>query len=628
MRRCLDKRPESRFQSASDLSFALEVLSGTPSSSPDWRATVAPQTTRLRGLVGAAAIAITAAVGTMVGTRFSSAPTEAMRATFIDISHPSGPEILATRPPVLSDDGRHLAFLVVEKEGTRLWIGSLDRPGFSPVPGTEGIRSPPFWSPDDRHLGFIGGGQELKTVDLITGAVETLSAVPNAAVSDARGAWNAKGDIIVTLRGVFQLRSSGGAPKPLVMPDLRRGDYYLGGPQFLPDGEHYVFSSSARETGEVYVGKLGSDERKPILRADSTAVYAAPGYLLFTRAGTLFAQPFDAHRLTLSGGPERIADGLTMNRTFGASTVGVSQAATLFFTTGYATRSQFTWFDRAGRESGRLGDPLEAVAFDVSGDGGTAVTMLGLPGDLWQIDTRRSGMSRLTDGADDADPRLSADGKSVLFAGTYGGRRGLHVVNLQGAARTRVYEPPGAEEPQKDPLARLILHDWSRDGRFALCDVTGRLREISAVALSDGKLQVAVRTSGGADQARFAPDGRWIAYNDIESGRFQVFVVPFPPTGERWQISTSGGVQPEWRGDGRELFYLDPAGTLMAVDIRSLPSFEAGPPRRLFQTPLRRSNAIEEYRVTVDGQRFLLRVPVGGPTRTTLVLNWPALLRK
>jgi dipeptidyl aminopeptidase/acylaminoacyl peptidase len=214
----------------------------------------------------------------------------------------------------------------------------------------------------------------------------------------------------------------------------------------------------------------------------------------------------------------------------------------------------------------------------------------------------------------------------VLFAGTYGGRRGLDRVNLQGGARRRLYEPPGDSPP--DPLARLILHDWSRDGRFALCDVTGRHREISVVTLSDGRSQVVVRTSTHTDQARFSPDGKWIAYNATESGREEVFVVPFPPTGERWQISTFGGVQPEWRGDGRELFYLDPSGTLMAVDIRATSSLEAASPRPLFETRLQLSSEIEEYRVTADGQRFLLRVPVGGATRTTLIQNWPALLNQ
>ena len=647
--RCLDKRPEARFQSASDLAFALESTSDASSSGVDTRATLAPQTTRRRWLVGAATLGGTAAVAATVGSRFTAAPVEARRATFIDIALPSGPDILSTSHPALSNDGRRFAYAVGERRttighgelgsigagqgGSHLEIGSLDAQGFSRVPGTEGAFSP-FWSPDDQYVGFFtrdkyGARIRLKTVNLTTDAVEALPQLPDASgLGGPEGAWNSSGDLLVTLQGVLHLRSSGGAPEPLVMPNLTRGESFLGNPQFLPDGQHYLFTVFGRDADakEVCVGTLGSDTRMPILKADSAGWYAAPGCLLFARARTLFAQQFDGNRLTLSGRPVRIAGGLLAS-VFG-SALRVSQSGTLFFTTGEPGRSQFTWFDRTGRELGRVGKPIGAFAFDLAMDGATAVMMVGLPGELWQMDATRGTMSRLTAGVDDADPRLSADGRSVLFAGTYSGRRELDRVSLQGGARTRIYEVTEGSDPKQSPFTRFLLHDWSRDGRLALCDVTGFHHEISAVALSTGRRQLAITTSGYADQASFSPDGRWIAYNDFESGRFEIFVVPFPATGERWQVSTSGGVQPEWRGDGRELFYLDPSGTLIAVDVRATASFEVGPRRPLFRTGLVGNSDTEEYRVTNDGQRFLLQVPIEGATRTTLVLNWPALLKR
>ena len=520
VRRCLDKRPDGRFQSASDLSFALEVLGNTSSDSSPSRAAAAPRATHLRWLLGAATIVIAAVLGATAARRFALPSTEMARATFIDIS--------GTPIPVPSEDGRQLAFIIDDQEGSRIWVGSLDRPGLNPIPGTEGISGGPYWSPDSHHLGFTVG-QQLKTVDLTNGAVESVAAVPNAAIGPQFGAMNDHGDIIFDHRGIFQLRSSGGAPIPLVMPDLHQGDFFLGFPQFLPDGQHYLFSVARRggNPGEAQVGKLGSQERKTILQTDSAATYAS-GYLLFTRGGALFAQVFDPNRFELSGHPKLLLGGLTTSRSFFRGSAVVASRTTLYFTTEVPTRSQLTWFDRVGHASARLEDPLEAIAFDVSGDGATAVIMLGIPGDLWKIDTQRGGMSRLTNGADDADPRLSADGMSVLFGGTYNGRRGLDIVRLEGASRRRVYEPSGAEDPLKDPLARLMLHDWSRDGRFALCDLTGRHREISAVTLSDAHVEVALRSVVSADQARFSPDGKWIAYNEVESGREQVFVVPFP----------------------------------------------------------------------------------------------------
>jgi Tol biopolymer transport system component len=623
--RCLDKRPEARFQSASDLAFALEAPSGTSPSGFDARAAVAPRTALRRRLVATAGLAAAAALGAMVDAHFASARIEAKHATFLDIALPSGPEIHETSLPVLSDDGRHMALWVAEKSGSRLWVGSLDQPGFHPVRGTEGISGSPFWSPDGRELGFVAADSEqLKTVNLATGAVENLSVMPGSA-EGLEGAWGSTDDIILTGRGVFVHRPPNGKLRPIVVPDPTRGDSRFARPQFLPDGQHYLFTVvGGSDVGNVRVGTLGSSGQQTILQSETPAAFAVPGYLLFSHAGTLFAQRFDAKHLTVTGAPQRLVTVLATNHFF-----GVSQGGNLFYTNGDPGGAQFTWFDRAGRELSRVTNPIGAGPFDVSMDGATAVTMLWSPANLWLIDTRRGAMSRLTDGVDDADPRLSADGKSVLFGGTSNGRRGLDRVTLQGGARTRLYEPPEERRASRDPLERFILHDWSRDGRFALCDVAGSRREISAVRLSDGQRDVVIGTSGLADQARFSPDGKWIAYNDRESGRFEVFVVPFPPTGERWQISTAGGVQPEWRGDGHELFYLDATGVLMAADIRTVPSFEPGPPHPLFRTPLDGNNSeIDEYRVTADGQRFLLRVPVGGTMRTTLVLNWPALLKQ
>ncbi|HEY1303589.1 MAG TPA: protein kinase [Vicinamibacterales bacterium] len=626
VRRCLEKRPDSRFQSASDLSFALEMLSRTSSNGLVPERSSTPRTPLVRWLLGAAMIVVAAAAGALVERRFSSPPLETTHATYVDLLGPSGPDVFNWCCAVLSDDGHRVAYRVFERGTQRLWIGSLDQPSFTPIAGTDGISGWPFWSPDGQHLGFVVDAQ-LKTVDLITGSVANVSLVPVPTIGGISGAWNGKGDLILTSRGLFQCRSSGGPLKPLVMPDVQHHEYNLANPHFLPDEEHYLFSVARRgdEPGAIYVGKLGSDERKLIGHTDSPASYTAPGYVLFTREGTLFAQRLDPSRLELSDQPERLVDGLaTSRRVFGETAVVASPTALYFRTV--PDQGQYTWFDRGGRELARVGDPLPSYSFDVSADGANVVTMLGLPGYLWQIDARHGDMTRLTDGADDADPRFNADATSVLFGGTYDERRGVDLVEVHGNTRRRVYEPPRGAE--KDPRDRLILHDWSRDGLTALVDLTGRHREISAVTLSNGQTRVVLRSSGSPDQARFSPDGKWVVYNDRENGRFEIFVVPFPPTGERWQLSPSGGVQPEWRADGHELFYLDSTGALTAVEVRSQPRFSAGPPRLLFHTSLLGESQADEYRAAADGQRFLLRVPVGGPLRTTLVLNWPALLNK
>ena len=338
--------------------------------------------------------------------------------------------------------------------------------------GSSGFRArtvqlTPFWSLDDQHVGFFvspafGGGGRIKRVNLATDAVETISDLPGVTgnIDIPSGAWNSSGDLIVTLQGIFHRPVSGGSLEPLVIPDLARGEAFLSFPQFLPDGQHYLFTAFGRDGDdkEAYVGTLGSKTRKSILRAQSAAWYVAPGYLLFARAGTLFAQRFDASRFTLSGRAVRVAGGLLVNSITGPR-IRVSQAGTLFLMTGEPGRAQFTWFDRTGRETGRVGDPIDAFAFDVAMDGAVAVTSVGLPGTLWRIDARRGTVNRLTDGLDDADLRLSADGKSGPVCGN-------------------IRRPPGARSCQsarRGANTALRIHDTRLDTPFSYAPPSARL---------------------------------------------------------------------------------------------------------------------------------------------------------
>jgi len=257
--RCLDKRADARFQSASDLAFALESMTGTASSELHASTADAPTPARRRRLIAISAVAAAAVVGAMVETRFPSLSSQGKGATFIDIALPSGPEILRTTPPVLSDDGRRLAVSVTETRGSRLWIGSLDTPGFRPVPGTEGIVGLPFWSPEGRQLGFMADG-DLRTVDTASNAVKTMSHLPSYGIADPNGAWSPSNDIILTLHGVFQLRSDSGVLAPLVMPDPALDELFMSNPQFLPDRRHYLFTvyRGGRGQNDLCVGTLGT----------------------------------------------------------------------------------------------------------------------------------------------------------------------------------------------------------------------------------------------------------------------------------------------------------------------------------------------------------------------------------
>jgi Tol biopolymer transport system component len=358
-----------------------------------------------------------------------------------------------------------------------------------------------------------------------------------------------------------------------------------------------------------------------VLPTVSWATFAPQGFLLFVRDGTLFAQRFDPSRRELSGEPKRLVDGVYVS--IWRHPTAWAAGDTLAYVSGMRQKHQFTWFDRTGRESGRVSEPAEIVTFDLAADGARVVASMAEPAGLWLFDTQRGNARRLTTGSE-ADPRFSDDGKAVLFD-----RRSIFRITLQGGSEATVVQAPPSPA-QGDTSAMYFVDDWSRDGRFALYSPDPN--SLWAVPVSgDGSPRPVVESSGVVDQGRFSPDGHWVAYNGDQTGRVEVFVVPFPPTGERWQLSTGGGVQPLWRGDGRELFYLDPTGVLMSVDVNATQTFSPGRPRVLFRTGLHNpSYWIEDYGVTADGQRFLFRMPAedSRPPELKLVLDWTALLGK
>ncbi len=404
--------------------------------------------------------------------------------------------------------------------------------------------------------------------------------------------------------------------------DQTRGESAFDAPQFLPDGRHYLLGvvGTAPEQSGVYAGALGAADRRLVLRSVSWAVFAPQGYLLFLREGTLFAQRFDPGRRELSGEPVRLLDGVLVG-TWRHPTAWAA-GATLAFVSGAPQRTQFTWFDRAGQELGRVGDPVESSTFDLSPDGTRVAHWTG--GSLWLLGTVRGASRRLTSGGG-ADPRFSGDAQAVLFDR----RNGLFRLTIDGGSEMAVLLAPASATHGGSP-AMYFVSDWSRDGRFALYSPDPNSLW-SVPLVGDSQPQPVVRSSGVVDQGRFSPDGRWVAYNGDETGRMEVFVVPFPPTGERWQVSTAGGGQPLWRGDGRELFYLEPDGQLVSVDVSVTRSFTVGSPRPLFRTSLRDpSYMVETYGVTADGQRFLFQMPAADnrPPELKLVLDWPALLGK
>jgi len=365
-------------------------------------------------------------------------------------------------------------------------------------------------------------------------------------------------------------------------------------------------------------------------------MYAPPGYLLFVREGTLLAQRFDADRLETSGEAVPLAEQIGQSSPTSLKLFSVSANGVLAYRSGGALVTQLTWFDRAGKPLGPVGSPGPYGTPRLSPDQNRLVVELmdpqTLSPDLWLFDLVRGSSSRFTfDPANDAFPVWSPDGTRIAFGSVRDGIMNLYQKLSSGA---------GEEDPLLQSGEAKYPTDWSPDGRFLLYTTTGG--DVWLLPLSGDRKPVPfLRTPFFEGWARFSPDGRWIAYQSNASGRQEVYVQPFregsgaPSTGI-WQVSTDGGTDPQWRRDGKELFYLAPDRTLMAAEVKAGATFEAGSPRPLFAG---RALAVSfvfavsspsNYAVSADGQRFLVNTPIedAAPPPIQVMLSWASGLKK
>jgi dipeptidyl aminopeptidase/acylaminoacyl peptidase len=413
-------------------------------------------------------------------------------------------------------------------------------------------------------------------------------------------------------------------------------------PQFLPDGKHYLYfvQSSQSSNGGIFVGLLDSKERKRLIGADSKGVYVEPGYLLFARAGAVFAQPFDATQLVLSGEAIRVADPITFNGVFAAFDASRNgsvltyridpnpQAVGGLGAAGgdaFAPDRPLVWVDRSGKRTDEVGNPDGYVGVDLSPDGKRLAVHRhdGDGGDVWILDAAQAGAPvRLTFDAtqDNSSPIWSPDGARVAFASLRQKKWGLYIKAADGTAREELVTE---SETAKMPMS------WSPDGKVLVYQVMtgGAGADQWAVPLTGDKKPFPLLQSPAVEVSpQISPDGKWIAYSSNETANiFQIYVKPFPDGPGQWQVSTEGGYFPRWRRDGKELYFMTGAGgittgsgggagagTMMAVDIRVAGSaVQPGVPRALFPSGYGNTGhptgiRYNAYAVSADGQRFLI----------------------
>ncbi|MGH9315593.1 MAG: hypothetical protein ACRD1P_00560, partial [Thermoanaerobaculia bacterium] len=470
-----------------------------------------------------------------------------------------------------------------------------------------------------------------------------LSGGPVLTICDAErgvgGTWNRDGTIVFAptpTGALYRVPAAGGQPVAVTKLDSSRHEMAHRYPEFLPDGRHFLYMAANLAgppddpANAIRVGSLDGKVDRPLVRILSKASYAS-GNLLYVRDGTLLAQPLDVSRLETKGDPVPVVPRVGLS-TWQSFWLFSASEGLLIYAPAFATPSQLVWLDRNGKPVGSLGDPGLYLSPHLSPDGRkVAVDILDLAknlSEIWVYDVATGVGSKFAFGAwSDTLPVWSPAGDRILFASdrkAKGVRTDLWTKALDGSGEEVFLESPDSRFPA----------DWSRDGRFisfSTIRAQGKRNiQLWAVSVAEDRRVFPLATEALTQvDSRFSPDGHWIAYASDESGKFEVYVRPFPGPGGKWQVSTAGGGVPHWRGDGKELLYLSLDNKIMAVPVQADSTFHKDSPVALFAThPSPVFGA--PYDVSADGKRFLVNsvsADQGSPP-LSLVVHWPALLEK
>jgi Tol biopolymer transport system component len=634
--RCLDRDVRRRLQSIAEARIVLD----------DAIAGVTPGDTKAAGVAGTpsrlpwaiAALAFVVALGAVGWIWTRPAPVVPPAVQFA-LTPPDGATLTAFGPNApqfaVSPDGRYVAFIVDESVRTQvIWVRPLDSIVSRRMERTEGARFP-FWSPDSRHIGYFADGKMMRVA---------LDGGAPLVIADARngegGAWlqGAGEDVIVfapeASGPLHRVPAQGGVPVPVTT--LGDGEVAHSFPQALRDGTRFLYLVEGKSPG-IYLQTLSPGLPTRISAATSRAMYSPPGYLLFMRDNTLFAQRWNQDTLQTEGEAVTVAEEVRSGAGNGRNAFSVSATGVLAYrpVTGEGlTRAM--WYTREGKPDGVL---LEAGDFvgelEVSPDGRrlSLTRGEGIDLDVWVKDLTSGVLSRVTnaDGRD-SEAVWSPDSRRLAYVHSQDGVRTFHETLLGSGRHQKVSD---------DAAVSLWLDAWTPDGISLVAHHGGGGGVTLIPALQDGgrppadaRMQQLFDESYAIDQVRLSPDGKWVAYTSFETGRAEIMVATFPAFTERRQISTDGGVQPLWRRDGRELFFaaLPPSPMLMAVEVKAGTTFETGQVRQLFATPIPRNSGNMFYTVTADGQRFLMLEPAV-PTATGpaveplhIITNWTSLL--